>query len=365
MMIPHSKPTLDKNDVRNISKVIRSGQIACNGIVREFETRLADFIGTKDAVATSSGTSALHLALCALDIGPGDEVIVPSYVCSAPLNAVHYTGATPVLCDINLVDFNLEVDNVKKKISSRTKAIIVPHMFGTPADMDKLLKLGIPIIEDCAHSIGASYKGKKTGSFGLLSIFSFYATKMMTTGEGGMVSGNSRKLLEKIRDLREYDRKQNYRIRYNYKMTEIQAALGISQLTRLPSFIARRKEIVREFSIHFAGIKYLKLPPTDTDIKDVVFYRYVIRIEKTCALSAIINFLKKKGVMAERPVYKPLHKYIKSPILPNTQKAYNSCISLPIYPLLTQTEIRHIINTVKKIPPQFFLPSPTSGKTLR
>jgi perosamine synthetase len=207
-MIPHSRPTLDKDDAAAVSAVLKSGHLSQGYQVSQFEKALAAFIGTKAGVAVSSGTAALHLSLLALKIGKGDEVILPSYVCTAPFNAVHLVSATPVIADIDRKTFNVDVPDLKKRITPRTKAIIVPHMFGLPADLDEILSLGIPVIEDCALSVGSRYKGQRTGSFGTLSIFSFYTTKMIATGEGGMVLCSREDIIDAVRDLRDYDEKE-------------------------------------------------------------------------------------------------------------------------------------------------------------
>jgi len=260
--IPHSRPTLGPEAAQAVFDVISSGYIAEGSAVEEFEQSFAKYLNIRHAVATNSGTSALHLALLALEVGPGDEVIIPSYVCSALLNAVNYTGATPVLADICPRTFNLEAADVKKRITDRTTAIIVPHLFGLAADLDALLALDVPIIEDCAQAVGAAYAQRPAGTFGAAAVFSFYATKVITTGEGGMVVTNSREIAGRIRDLKIYDQKDNYKIRFNYKMTDIQATLGLNQLQRLDAFIRRRKAIAEQYTRSFKALD-LNLPPDD------------------------------------------------------------------------------------------------------
>lgn len=338
MIIKHSKPTLDATDIAAVSKVIRSNHIAQGETVRKFEKKLAKFIGAYDAVAASSGTAALHLALLALDTKKGDEVIIPSYVCLALLNAVNYTGATPKLCDINADDFNISLKEVERKINKRTKAIIVPHMFGMPADIENIVKLGIPIIEDCAHAIGSKVKEKKAGSFGAMSIFSFYATKMLTCAEGGMASSNSRKLLNKMREMRDYDKKDKLTTCFNYKMSDVQAAWGLNQLSKLPSFIAKRKKIASEYNSCFCECN-IKLPNTCKK-EENVFYRYIVKTNKN--LDKAIRDLDKRGIACRRPVYKPIHRYLNLKGFHNTEIAWKTSLSLPIYPSLTQTEIKKI-----------------------
>jgi len=302
-------------------------------------------MGAKGGVVTSSGSAALHLALLALGVGKGDEVIIPAYVCSVLLNAVNYTGAKPVLADVSLSDFNILTQEVRKKITRRTKAIIVPHMFGTPADVDEISKLGIPIIEDCAQSIGAKLKGQRVGSFGTLSILSLYATKMFTSGEGGAVLSGNKKLLTKIRDLREYDNKKKYLIRYNYKMTDMQAVLGLNQLKKLPKFIQRRREIADIYNSHFSELD-IQLPFVSQDRK-VVFYRYVIRVRRN--IEQMLMALKRKSIMCKRPVYMPLHRYLGMDNFPNASHVWNSAISIPLYPSLSEKDIKTVIRGVSEV----------------
>jgi len=338
--IPHSRPTLGPEEIKAVSDVISSGYIAEGSVVREFEQRFAAYLGMGHAVATNSGTSALHLALLALEIGPGDEVIIPSYVCSALLNAVNYTGAAPVLGDICPQTYNLDAADVKKRLSDRTKAIIVPHLFGLPADLDPLLKLDVPLIEDCAQAAGALYSRRRAGTFGVASIFSFYATKVMTTGEGGMVVSNSQEFADRINNLKTYDRKDDYSIRFNYKMTDIQAALGRVQLQRLSEMIQRRRWIAEKYTKAFKALD-IGVPPTDYGH---IYFRYVLNLNTDS--QPWLNALAQKGIGCDRPVYLPLHRQIAQKGYPVTEKAWKNSLSIPIYPSLTDGEISRIIDAV-------------------
>ena len=217
-MIGHSRPTIGERDIASAIQVLRSGHLANGPVCRKFERSFSKFIGVTQSTAVGSGTAALHLALSALDAGPGDEIIVPSFVCSSVLNAVSYMGAEARLADIGPEGFNLSFDDVKKRRSKRTRAIILPHLFGKPAKIRDFLKLGIPVIENCAHSAGAESKGKKLGSFGFLSIFSFYATKMLTTGYGGMVCSDNASYMRRIKEMMEKEERPDYKVRYNYKI---------------------------------------------------------------------------------------------------------------------------------------------------
>ena len=349
-MIPHSKPTLTKEDLSAVSRVINSGYISQGEAVKSFESELAEYIGVKGGAAVSSGTSAIHLSLIALGVKEGDDVAMPTYVCPALLNAINYVGANPLLIDINPDSYNISMSDLKKKLTKKTRAVIVPHIFGLPADIKDILSIGIPVIEDCAQSVGASYKGKKVGSFGHCAIFSFYATKVMTTGEGGMVLSNSDKILEKIRDLREYDHKPNYIVRYNYKMTDLQAAIGISQLKRLDSFIYRRREIAKLYNNRFSELG-ISIPKVYSE-SEHIYFRYVIRNRapenKGQKLEDDLKIFEANGVKCMRPIFKPIHRYLGLKGLPETDRAWNELISIPIYPSLTDGDVKKIVKVTEK-----------------
>jgi dTDP-4-amino-4,6-dideoxygalactose transaminase len=336
--IPHSRPTIGSEEAK--AEVVESGYIAEGEMVKQFETAFAKSLGVEHAMSTNSGTSALHLTLLAMGVGTGDEVIIPSYVCSALLNAVNYTGATPVLAEINSDTYNLDVTDVQSRINKCTKALIVPHLFGLAADMETLLKLDVPIIEDCAQSIGSTYHQRPVGTLGEVAIFSFYATKVITTGEGGMIATNSRKIAARVRDLKAYDKRRDYKIRFNYKMNDIQAALGITQLKQLGTIIRRRKEIAARYSRAFNSL-LLKLPPTDSGH---IYFRYVLGLRMDCI--PWIEALARLGITCERPIHFPLHRNLKLGGYPATEKAWRQSLSIPIYPTLTDEEISRIIDSV-------------------
>ena len=336
-MINHSKPTLTQEDYEAVLEVLQSGHLVQGNSVSAFEQYLSSFIGVSEGVAVSSGTAALHLSLLALGIGGGDEVIIPSYVCPALLNAVRYVNARPVISDIDGATFNVDVTNIKGRITPRTKAVIVPHMFGRTADIDAIAALGIPVIEDCAQSVGARHGQAYTGSFGICSIVSFYATKMLTTGEGGMVLSNDAQFSARVRDLRDYDEKEGNTVRYNYKMTDMQAALGVSQLQRLPSFIERRKEIAARYSTALSdiGISGPLVPQTG----DHIFYRYIVL---TRDLSRFTDRMAVRGITCRRPVFKPIHHYLGLSDCPVTDDVFRRAVSIPLYPSLSDDDVARI-----------------------
>ena len=341
-MIPHSRPTLDQNDFDSVLQVLKSGQIVQGEQTARFEESVSSLIGVKGGVAVSSGTAALHLSLISLGVGKGDEVILPGFVCTAPLNAIYYVGATPVIAEIDRLTFNIDVNDLKKRITKKTKAIIIPHMFGLPSDMEDISSLGIPIIEDCAHSIGSRYKDNYTGSFGALSIFSFYATKVIAAGEGGMVLSDNEQLIATIRDLRDYDEKDDFAVRHNYKITDIQAALGISQLKKLSLFIQKRRDIADKYGRIFNDLK-IPAPFVPKD-RGHIFYRYVVLLENA---ERFMEAMMKRGVTCRRPVFKPLHRYLGLSGYATTDLIWERAVSIPIYPSLTDEEVGLIIDSIK------------------
>jgi perosamine synthetase len=344
IIIPHSKPMINKEDINAVTEVLASGMIAQGEKVKEFEDAVSRFVGTKYAVAVSSGTSALHLALLGLGVGPTDEVLMPSYVCSSPYFAATQAGAVPKIVDIDLNDLNIDAAAAKRLVCSKTRAIVVPHMFGNPAQIEDLLALGVPLIEDCAQSLGSKYHKREVGSFGEASVFSFYATKMITTGEGGMILTNQHDVFEKVQGLRDYDKKPLKPVKYNYKMTDFQAALGMSQLSKLRKFIERRMKIASIYDKVFSECD-CDIPRVSSD-ESCVYFRYVIMLDR---MAEAQRKARKCGVTCEKPVNMPLHKHLPVFRCPNSEIAYNRALSIPIYPALTNEETDYVANTLGSI----------------
>ncbi len=324
-MIPHSKPCLGEEEIAAMARVVHSGRIALGAEVAAFEAECAAFAGRRHAVAVNSGTAALHLALLVLGVQEGDAVALPSYACAALPQAVAWQQATPLLCDIG-PDYNLDPDQVPDYV----RAVIVPHLFGAPARLPKQEN----VIEDLAQSFGGS-----TGRASKLAMTSFYATKLLTTGEGGLLLCDDAALAEEARDRRDYDNRDDFRPRYAYKMTDFQAAMGRVQLKRLPEFIRRRREIAQVYVEAFQALP-LRLPQHENH----VFYRYVVATARRDALEA---YLQDHGVDAKRPVYRPLHQLLGGEC-PRAEIAHHECLSIPIYPALTSQEIRNVVDWVVK-----------------
>lgn len=335
--IPHSRPTLGGEEISQISEVIESAQISKGRKVEAFEAAFSQRMKIEYAATTSSGTAALHLVFLALGVREKDEVIIPSYVCSALLNAINYVGATPVLADIDPETYNLDPNDARKRLSKHTKAVIVPHLFGMPANMEDILALDVPVIEDCAQAVGSTYQDKIVGTFGVAAVFSFYATKVITTGEGGMVVSSSKEIIDHIKDLREYDEKRAYKIRFNYKMSDIQAAIGLKQLDRLDSFIQNRRAIADSYNRAFRSLDII----TPMENPGHIYYRYIIGLEGN--LPFWIQNLRKKGIGCARPVYKPLHLYLGLKDFPRADEAWNQTLSIPIYPTLSEEDINRVV----------------------
>jgi perosamine synthetase len=344
ILIPHSRPWITGGDVRAVARVVRTGRLAQGTEVAAFEAEIGRFLDLPPGVAVSSGTAALHLALVGLGLGPGQEVILPSYVCVAPLHAVEYVGAVPRLADVDPVSYNLDPADVRRRMTRRTRAVIVPHLFGLPADLDALLDLGVPLIEDCAQSLGATYRGRPVGGFGAVSTLSFYATKLLATGEGGMILSRDRSLLGRLRDLRDYDERRRHALRYNYKLTDLQAALGRSQLARFPATLARRAAIAARYRRAWASLP-LRLPEPD-GLRTHAYHRLVVAVPGRAATAA--RGLHSLGVTARLPVFQPIHRTLALTGYPGAEEAWRRALSLPIYPGLTRPEQEQVIRAVRR-----------------
>ncbi|HUJ78850.1 MAG TPA: DegT/DnrJ/EryC1/StrS family aminotransferase [Nitrospiria bacterium] len=343
-MIPHSKPWLTAADARAVAAVVRGGQLSPSPLVERFERAAARTLGVAGAAAVSSGTAALYLTLRALGVGPRDHVLMPSYVCSALLHATEATGATALLVDGDPETFNLAPDDAKRRLRRRTKAVIVPHLFGMPADLTEVLALGPPVIEDCAQTLGVPYHGRPVGSYGVAAVCSFYATKLVAAGEGGMVASDSSALLAKIRDGRSYDERPRYSSGFNFKLSGLHAALGLSQLSRLPLMVARRRRIARRYDRALAGLPWQR--PVARADRGHAFHRYVVRVPG--GLDRVMARLALRGVTARRPVFRPLHHYFGYRGFPVTDRLWRASLSLPIYPSLTSGELKRIVAAISE-----------------
>ena len=348
-IIPHSRPTLGSQDAQALTAAARSGQLAQGARVAEFERGVAAYLGVQGGVAVSSGTVALELALLALGIGRGDQVILPSYVCAAPWLATVRVGAEPRIVDVEPQTYAIDPAKAAKAVTPRTRAIIVPHPFGLPAELSRLEALGVPLVEDCAQTLGATEGGRLVGSVGRATVCSFYATKLLCTGEGGMLLSSDPLILEKGRALRDYDEKPTLdAAAFNRKMTDLQAALGVSQLAQFRAFLERRAAIAAQYhdALGQTGLGLPAIPPGRTHI----FYRYVVRLPQATrsshSLEALLTRLERRGVQCRRPVFRPLHRYLGLTGYPNSEEAFETALSVPIYPSMTDEEVSRSAHTL-------------------
>ena len=336
-MIPHSRPTLTEADAEAVARIVRGGGLAEGPEVAAFERAIAERLGVEDAAAVTSGTVALELALRELGISAGDDVLIPTYVCDALHHAVTRCGGTPVLVDADPATLSLSSLDAKRRITARTRAVIVPHAFGLATDVGAFAALGVPIVEDCAQALGAVIDGRPAGGRGQAAVCSFYATKLLTTGEGGLVGG-PRALVSLVRSTRDYDEHVDLLPRFNAKLTDLQAALGRSQLARFDAFLARRQAIAARYRAGLAGMP-CRLP-ADAGRRHV-YHRFVVEIERP--LDEVIAALERRGVVARRPVFRPIHQALGTSGYPEAERLWARVLSLPCYPSLSDADVDTVV----------------------
>lgn len=359
--IPVAEPSLTGNELAYVTDCVTSSWISSIGAyIPRFENEFARFCGVKHGIATSNGTTALHLALTICGIGAGDEVIVPSLTFVATANAVVYTGATPVFVDSEPRTWNIDPDDVARKITPRTKAIIPVHLYGHPANMDAINDLArahdLFVIEDAAEAHGAEYKGRRVGALAHIGAFSFYGNKIVTTGEGGMLTTDDDALAEKARWLRDHgmsatDRYWHPVIGFNYRLTNIQAALGVAQMEQIDQFIARKRAIAQRYTELLAGVRGLTLPPEESWARSVYWmYSVLIGDDARCARDQVMAHLKARRIDS-RPFFHPIHvmpPYATGQSLPIAERLSRQGINLPSSVTLSDTDIDRIARALKE-----------------
>jgi len=351
MNIPLSKVYMNDDIKKAVLEVLDSGWYILREKVREFEGKFAEFCGVKNAVCVSSGTAAIFLSLLALDIKPRDEVIIPSFSFIASASPVIHIGAKPVFVDIEARTYTVDPEKIREAVTERTKAIIPVHLYGHPANMDAISEIAeendLYVLEDACQAHGAEYKGRKVGGIGHVACFSFYPSKNMTVcGDGGAVVTNDEEIAEKVRMIRDHGRREKYifkMVGYNLRFNEIQAAIGIKQLEKLPEWIEARRNIARMYNQALEG---LVTTPMEELWAKHVYHLYVIRTEKRDELK---EFLRQQGVSTGVHYPVPIHKQpaITSvlgaqPALRNTERFAQEVLSLPIYPALTKREVEYV-----------------------
>jgi len=374
--LPYCLPLIGEEEIAEVVDSLRSGWITTGPKVRRFEQEFAAYVDAKHAVAVNSCTAALHLTLAALDIGPGDEVIVPTFTFCATANVVVHLGATPVLVDIDQ-NFHISTEATREAISPRTKAIVPVHYGGQACSLCEILEIadqfGVPVIEDAAHAAGAEYQGIRIGTHGRAACFSFYATKNMTTGEGGMITTNDDRLACRLRLLSLHGINRDswsrhseaepwyYEVRepgYKSNMTDLQAALGIHQLRRLKDFIHRRQEIANIYSATFCKMPEI-LPPPELPDRNHIFHLYPIRLqEDSVRLSrpGFIRALHARNIgtsvhfipLHRQPFYRKRYGY-RPEQFPFADRMYQGLVSLPLYPKMTNQDVADVIDAVREV----------------
>ena len=357
--IPVANPNFTEKEARAVYDIIKSGWISMGKKVQEFEQLVCDYTGAKYAVAMNNGTSTLHAILAALEIGPGDEVILPTLTYVSSANVILYAGATPVLCESNPKTFNVEPEHIREKITKHTKAFMTVDLKGMPVDYDAFRSLGeetgIPFISDSAESLGAEYKGKKVGTQAFASSFSFFANKNITTGEGGMITTDDKSLYKILRILRNQGQEGRYnhtKLGFNYRMTDIQAALGVEQMSRIETILNKKDELAKIYTKNFQKIKKVKVPYLPSYVDKHSWYNYTISVNKNIR-DNLINYLNEKGVETRlsfppihiQPYYRERFRY-KSQDFPIAYKTFQQFLDIPIWAGLKQKKQIYILNEI-------------------
>jgi len=367
--IPVNTPLINNKDALSVAKTIKSGWISSEGpSVKEFEKKIAKFLDRRFGCAVSSGTAALEIAIRSLGLNKNDEVIMPSFTIISNAMAIVKSSAKPILVDVNLNTWNIKIEDIEKKITKKTKCLMIPHIYGLANDMDKILeitkKYNLYLIEDAAEVFGLKYKNKQCGSFGDISILSFYANKHITTGEGGMLLTNNPKLNEKFKDYRNLcfgskkNRFNHYDISWNYRYTNIQATLGLSQLKRIGKIIKKKHEIGNYYYKHFKNIKNIILQPNKLSYCKNIYWVFGIVLKKNNKnnISSVIKKLQSKNI-GTRPFFWPMHKqdafkkknYFKNIKLSNSEFISKNGFYLPSGLGLTSKELKFVKDTVISI----------------
>jgi len=358
LRIPVAEPELGEQELRNVTAAVRSGWVSSKGeFINRFEKGFAKYIGKRYGVATCNGTAALHLALVCLGVGKGDEVVVPTLTFAAVPNAVRYTGAKPIFVDSHSTYWCIDPQKIRKRISKRTKAIILVHLYGHPCDMDPILEIAqdneLFLIEDCAEAHGAEYKRKRVGRFGFISCFSFYGNKILTTGEGGMCLTDSNEHASFMRRLRDHGMNPKKRywhdvIGFNYRMTNLQAALGVAQLARIGSTIHKKRKLADMYSGFLGGSDLITLPPEMPWAKNV-YWLYSVLLRRANR-KRVMRKMDRAGIEL-RPFFYPAHTlppYRTNDHLIEAERLSQQGINLPSSTKLSEKEVLYVCESLKR-----------------
>ncbi|OQA18436.1 MAG: putative pyridoxal phosphate-dependent aminotransferase EpsN [Chloroflexi bacterium ADurb.Bin360] len=359
MHIPMSLPEINEADVQAVAEVIRSGRLALGPHIETFEALHKDYVGVKHAVAVNSGTSALHLLVRSLGLGPGDEILVPSFTFAASVNAILFERATPVFVDIEPETYNLDPDDLARKVTLRSKAIMAVDVFGHPAEWDAILAVAnrhhLRIIDDSCEALGAEYKGRKLGQFGDAAAFAFYPNKQITVGEGGMIVTNDDEIAALCRSMRNQGRPEmgawleHVRLGYNYRLDEMSAALGVSQFRRLESFLQKREHVARMYTERLQGLSWVRPPVVKPHVR-MSWFVYVVTLAEGMRRDPLIERLQQLDIPT-RGYFAPIHtqSYIRelfgdlSGSLPVTESIADRTVALPFHNNLSEAEVDAVV----------------------
>jgi len=362
--ISMSSQDISEADVKAVLDVLRSGRLALGPQTEAFEHALAQYVGVTHAVAVNSGTSALHLLVRALGLGPGDEVLVPSFTFAASVNAILYEGATPVFVEIEPETYNLDPEDLARRVTPRTKAIMAVDVFGHPAAWDDILAVAqahdLRIIDDACEALGAEYKGRKLGTFGDAATFAFYPNKQMTTGEGGIVVTNDGEIARLCRSMRNQGRGEmgawleHERLGYNYRMTEMSAALGVSQLARLETFLAKRAHVAELYTERLQALTAVRPPVVKPGVR-MSWFVYVVTLAEGTHRDTIMRRMANDGVPT-RGYFAPIHTqpYISDRFgdlagtLPLTEAVAQRTVALPFHNSLAESDIDAVVAALER-----------------
>jgi perosamine synthetase len=367
--IPLSAPDIDEADIEAVVAVLRSSRLSLGPKMVEFEQAMAGYIGAPHAVAVSSGTAGLHLALLAFGVGQGDEVIVPSFTFIAVANAVRYVGARPVFVDIDGESLNLDPARVEAAVTARTRALIAVHTFGRPAEMEALadiaMRYRLVLVEDACEAIGAAIGSRRSGSFGDAAVFAFYPNKQITTGEGGIVVARDGEVARRMRALRNHGRYESQQadpswfdhaeVGYNYRLSEIQCALGLAQLSRIEETLVRRAAIAQRYCELLGGNSDLRLPPVEVPGQRLSWFVFVVRLAERFTQSdrdEIVRALAGAGITCGR-YFAPIHRQpayasaSETIYLPVTEAVASRCLALPFFNRITDVQLRRVCAAVE------------------
>jgi len=359
-----SRPYIGQEEIDAVTEVLKSGRLSLGPKLSEFEKKFAEYIGTKYAVAVSSGTSALHLCMLALGLKDKNEVITTPFSFIASANCILFEGAKPVFVDIEEDTLNINTEKIESAITPKTKAILPVHVFGQPCNMDAIMQIAekhnLIVLEDACEAVGAAYKGKNIGTFGKVSVFSFYPNKQMTTGEGGMIVTDDKEIYEMCKSLRNQGRSDDmqwlnhHKLGYNYRLDEMSCALGVEQLKKIDEILEKRAEVANEYARQLKDIEGVTAPQISENVK-MSWFVYVVKLAEDVDRDAVMKKMNERGIECKayfpeihlQPFYKEKFQF-KEGDFPVCEKISKKTLALPFYTDLSKKDIERVCETLKE-----------------